>query len=155
MRKRTPRYAEPLHDDQTPRRRTVSIKGQSREIRVEPMIWSCLAEIAADTDTTVDDLCSRIDALRGSQSLASATRLFVLHFYRLAARGDDEGDFDDGDVFDDGVPPSFDLPPFAPLDAEGGFHARTDGFAEPRPRTASRLERRQAVDRALEILFRE
>lgn len=151
MRQRTPKYAEPLVEDQTPRRQTVSIRGRQVDVQVEPMVWSCLAEIASDTDTTVNDLCGRINQLRGEQALAGAIRLFVLHYYRLSAHTGTD-DADDDETFDDGLPPSYDLPPFAPLDADGGFQARSTGFAEPR--APSRLDRRRAVDRALEILFR-
>ncbi|WP_366653631.1 ribbon-helix-helix domain-containing protein [Fodinicurvata sp. EGI_FJ10296] len=151
MRHSTPKYAEPLAEDQTPRRRTVSIRGQRTDIRVEPMVWSCLIEIASGTDTTVEDLCGRIDELRGSEGLAGAIRLFVLHYYRLSAFAG-TADADDDEIFDDGLPPTYDLPPFAPLDADGGFQVRGPGFAEPREPT--RLDRRRTVDRALEILFR-
>jgi predicted DNA-binding ribbon-helix-helix protein len=68
---------------------SVVIAGRKKSISLEEAFWNSLKEIAAYKDTTVLALLLAIDAKRRQGNLASATRLFVVSFYReqLAIQG--------------------------------------------------------------------
>ena len=73
--------------------RTVSIAGQSHQIRIEPSYWEALEEICRREGLEMHDLCTdlkeRLDAQprRGESvvSLANAVRVFVVGYFRQAA----------------------------------------------------------------------
>jgi len=56
-------------------------------MRLEPQMWAALATIAATENVTVNALCTEIDRRRrqrgGTGGLTSATRVFVISYYRL------------------------------------------------------------------------
>ena len=73
--------------------RTVTIAGQSCQIRIEPSYWEALEEICRREDMHIDELCSDLKDRLASQSLraesgvslANAVRVFVVGYFRQAA----------------------------------------------------------------------
>lgn len=73
--------------------RTVTIAGQSCQIRIEPSYWEALEEISRREGLDINELCSdlkdRLDMQnrRGDTgvSLANAVRVFVVGYFRQAA----------------------------------------------------------------------
>ena len=73
--------------------RSVSIAGQSCQIRIEPSYWEALEEISRREGLNIDDLCTdlkdRLDAQNrrneSGVSLANAVRVFVVGYFRQAA----------------------------------------------------------------------
>jgi predicted DNA-binding ribbon-helix-helix protein len=72
-------------------KRSIVLAGHKTSVSLEDAFWAGLQEIAASRRTTRTDLIAEIDAHREASNLSSATRLFVLDFYReRAARRADE-----------------------------------------------------------------
>jgi predicted DNA-binding ribbon-helix-helix protein len=72
-------------------KRSIVLAGHKTSVSLEDAFWVGLQEIAASRRTTRTDLIAEIDAHREAANLSSATRLFVLEFYReRAARRADE-----------------------------------------------------------------
>jgi predicted DNA-binding ribbon-helix-helix protein len=67
-------------------KRSIVIAGHKTSVSLEDAFWAGLKEIAAGKDMTLSDLVAAIDGGRGEGNLSSAIRLFVLDFYREAAR---------------------------------------------------------------------
>lgn len=77
--------------------RTILVNGRRTSIRLEPSIWFALEEISRRENRSIGQLCSLLDeSLRGqrdasfpekqaSLTLASAVRVFVASYYRIAA----------------------------------------------------------------------
>jgi len=58
-------------------------------MRLEQEMWEALREVCRREELTVHEVCSMIDARRGTSSLTAATRVFILMYFRAAAT--DEG----------------------------------------------------------------
>lgn len=56
-------------------------------IRLEPLFWTALHDIAAAGGKTIHAVVQDINAGRSEGTLTSAVRVAVLEWYRLAARG--------------------------------------------------------------------
>jgi predicted DNA-binding ribbon-helix-helix protein len=84
MRNKLPQYPWSFSEDQSPYCRNVTVDGRRTSVRMEPMIWQSLAEIAETESYTINHLCTMVDQRRGPMGLTAAIRLFVLHYYRLA-----------------------------------------------------------------------
>jgi predicted DNA-binding ribbon-helix-helix protein len=61
---------------------SIFIGGRKTSISLEDEFWKSLREIAAWRGETLSHLITRIDAERKFGNLSSASRLFVLRFYR-------------------------------------------------------------------------
>jgi predicted DNA-binding ribbon-helix-helix protein len=61
---------------------TVAIGEHKTSISLEDEFWNALKEIASDRHMTPSELVAEINANRQHTNLSSATRLFVLGFYR-------------------------------------------------------------------------
>jgi predicted DNA-binding ribbon-helix-helix protein len=66
-------------------KRSVKVGQRKSSMTLEDAFWTALEEIAAAQGTTIDQLIATIDSERQHPSLSSATRLFVLDYYRLAS----------------------------------------------------------------------
>jgi len=53
-------------------------------MRLEPEMWDALSEICVREKCGMRDICTLIDASRGSTSLTSAVRVFILAYFRFA-----------------------------------------------------------------------
>ena len=67
-------------------KRSIVIAGHKTSVSLEDAFWVGLKEVAAGRDVTLSDLVASIDSGRGDGNLSSAIRLFVLDYYREAAR---------------------------------------------------------------------
>lgn len=66
-------------------RRNVTLGGRRTSVSLEPAIWDALFDICGRERLTPLELFRRLDRQRGRGSLASAVRVFVLHYYRARA----------------------------------------------------------------------
>lgn len=67
------------------RSRNVLVNGRRTSMRLEPEIWSALAEIARRERLSVHRLCSLLDDRPAKFGLSARMRLFALAYFRLAA----------------------------------------------------------------------
>jgi predicted DNA-binding ribbon-helix-helix protein len=72
-------------------KRSIVIAGHKTSVSLEDAFWSGLKEIAAERRQTLSDLVASIDTTRAGGNLSSAIRLFVLDYYRSAARAKGKG----------------------------------------------------------------
>jgi predicted DNA-binding ribbon-helix-helix protein len=54
-------------------------------VRLEPMMWDALQDIAQRLRQTMNDLVTTIDRERTASSLTAAIRVYIVDFYRAAA----------------------------------------------------------------------
>ncbi len=63
--------------------KNVIVNGRRTSMRLDRETWISLADICAREGLTIHELCSKIDASKGQSGLSSATRLFVLTYFRF------------------------------------------------------------------------
>ncbi len=54
-------------------------------VRLEPVMWEALQDIARRQHVTLHDLVTEIDRGRTASSLTAAIRVYIVNFYRAAA----------------------------------------------------------------------
>ncbi len=62
--------------------KNVIVNGRRTSMRLDRETWISLADICSRERINIHDLCSRIDSAKGKSGLSSATRLFVLIYFR-------------------------------------------------------------------------
>lgn len=62
--------------------KNVIVNGRRTSMRLDRETWMSLSDICLREKVSIHDLCSKIDAIRGKSGLSSATRLFVLTYFR-------------------------------------------------------------------------
>jgi predicted DNA-binding ribbon-helix-helix protein len=65
--------------------RNVVVAGRRTSVRLEPMMWEALGEIARVRGESLRDLVTEIDRSRTASSLTAAIRVYIVAFYRSAA----------------------------------------------------------------------
>lgn len=65
--------------------RNVVVGGHRTSVRLEPVMWQALQDIAAHRKLTIHDLVTEIDRRRTASSLTAAIRVYIVDFYRAAA----------------------------------------------------------------------
>lgn len=65
------------------------VAGHRTSVRLEPVMWEALHDIARDRALGINDLVTEIDRHRGAPSLTAAIRVYIVDFYRTAAGTDD------------------------------------------------------------------
>jgi predicted DNA-binding ribbon-helix-helix protein len=65
--------------------RNVVVGGHRTSVRLEPLMWEALREIARDRAMTLNDVVTEIDRRRDASSLTAAIRVYIVDFYRNAA----------------------------------------------------------------------
>jgi len=65
--------------------RNVVVAGHRTSVRLEPVMWQALRDIAHSREIPVNDLVTEIDRHRGAPSLTAAIRVYIVGFYRNAA----------------------------------------------------------------------
>jgi predicted DNA-binding ribbon-helix-helix protein len=60
-------------------------------VRLEPVLWDALADIAQQRQLTVTQLVTQIDRKRGSLGLTAAIRVYIVRFYQAAATASSSG----------------------------------------------------------------
>ena len=68
--------------------RNVIVNGSRTSIRLEPVFWDALAEIAASEGRTIHEICSMVDRSRRDSSLTASLRVQILSYFREAATPD-------------------------------------------------------------------
>ena len=63
-------------------KRSIVIGGHKTSVSLEDAFWNSLKDIGRDSDQTLSEIVSDIDARRLNGNLSSAIRLFVLGYYR-------------------------------------------------------------------------
>ena len=63
----------------------VVVGGHRTSVRLEPVMWDALRDIAQRQHSTVHDLVTEIDRERTASSLTAAIRIYIVDFYRAAA----------------------------------------------------------------------
>ena len=63
----------------------VVVDGHRTSVRLEPMMWEALHDIARHLEVTIHDLVTDIDHYRTASSLTAAIRVYIVDFYRAAA----------------------------------------------------------------------
>ena len=61
--------------------RNITVGSHRTSVRLEPVFWESLAEIAEREGTTIDGLCTDIDQGAGPLSRTAAIRVFVTGYY--------------------------------------------------------------------------
>ena len=79
--RRAPRKREPARSSLVIR--NIVVGGHRTSVRLEPVMWEALLEIARQRQTNVNQL--EIDRQRVSSSLTAAIRVYIVDFYRAAA----------------------------------------------------------------------
>src|SRR5207302_9289506 len=81
--RRAPRKREPARSSLVIR--NIVVGGHRTSVRLEPVMWEALLEIARQRQTNVNQLVTEIDRPRVSSSLTAAIRVYILDFFRQPA----------------------------------------------------------------------
>jgi predicted DNA-binding ribbon-helix-helix protein len=65
--------------------RNVIVGGNRTSIRMEPLLWDYLQDIATREGHSINDIVTLIDERRGNSALTAALRIFILSYFRSAA----------------------------------------------------------------------
>ena len=65
--------------------RNVVVAGRRTSVRLEPVMWEALHDIARRLEVTIHDLVTQIERSRTASSLTAAIRVYIVDFYRAAA----------------------------------------------------------------------
>jgi predicted DNA-binding ribbon-helix-helix protein len=65
--------------------RNVVVAGHRTSVRLEPMMWDALREIAGRRGMSLNDLVTEIDRDRAASGLTAAIRVYIVGYYRSAA----------------------------------------------------------------------
>jgi predicted DNA-binding ribbon-helix-helix protein len=65
--------------------RNIVVAGHRTSVRLEPIMWDALHDIARRLQMTVHGLVTVIDSQRTASSLTAAIRVYIGNFYRTAA----------------------------------------------------------------------
>ena len=76
----TSSYAPKQSDRQ---KRNIRLAKKRTTMVLEPYVWQSVDAIIEREDITLDEFCQAVDQARIHSSLASATRMIVLTYYRL------------------------------------------------------------------------
>jgi predicted DNA-binding ribbon-helix-helix protein len=63
----------------------IVVGGHRTSVRLEPVMWDALHDIARRLRATTHDLVTDIDRERTASSLTAAIRVYIVDFYRAAA----------------------------------------------------------------------
>jgi predicted DNA-binding ribbon-helix-helix protein len=65
--------------------RNIVVAGHRTSVRLEPVMWDALHDIARHLRVTIHDVVTEIDRRRTASSLTAAIRVYIVDFYRTAA----------------------------------------------------------------------
>ena len=65
--------------------RNIVVEGHRTSVRLEPVMWEALHDIARRQNVTIHMLVTDIDRRRTASSLTAAIRVYIVDFYRAAA----------------------------------------------------------------------
>jgi predicted DNA-binding ribbon-helix-helix protein len=67
--------------------RNIVVAGRRTSVRLEPLMWEALREIAGRRGIGLNALITEIAQAREASSLTAAIRVYIVDFYRSAAAG--------------------------------------------------------------------
>jgi predicted DNA-binding ribbon-helix-helix protein len=62
--------------------------GHRTSVRLEGAMWDALNKIADRESTSINQICTWVDGHRAETEFTSSLRVFILNYFRRAARGD-------------------------------------------------------------------
>ena|SRR5579859_373515 len=63
--------------------KAIIVEGRWTSLRLEPVMWDALSDIAAQHSTTVNEVIGRINRVRDPRdNLSAAIRVYIVEFYR-------------------------------------------------------------------------
>ncbi|MEP3116235.1 ribbon-helix-helix domain-containing protein [Nisaea sp.] len=65
--------------------KNVLVDGHRTSMRLEPAMWEALTHIAVREKLTIHQICGLVNQHRMNTSLTSATRVFILGYFRILA----------------------------------------------------------------------
>ena len=65
--------------------RNVVVAGRRTSVRLEPLMWDSLRDIAQRRELGLNELVTEIERRREALSLTAAIRIYIVDFYRSAA----------------------------------------------------------------------
>jgi predicted DNA-binding ribbon-helix-helix protein len=66
--------------------RNITVNGRRTSMRIESVLWDALSAVCNLENLTVDQLCSRIEKIKGTDiNLTAATRAFLVAYFRHLA----------------------------------------------------------------------
>jgi predicted DNA-binding ribbon-helix-helix protein len=71
--------------------RNIVVGGHRTSVRLEPVMWEALHDIARLRERSIHDLVTEIGHSRTASSLTAAIRVYIVDFYRTAALVAGEG----------------------------------------------------------------
>lgn len=88
-----PILPRPIPSDELPhgcsfQNRNIRLEGKRTSMRMEHAMWDALEDIAGRENKTVGELCAIIAARKIGSNLTAAVRLFIIVYFRIAARGE-------------------------------------------------------------------
>ena len=66
----------------------IVVDGHRTSVRLEPVMWDALHDIAHRRQVTVDALVTEVNSQRSASSLTAAIRIYIVEFYRALAAGE-------------------------------------------------------------------
>jgi predicted DNA-binding ribbon-helix-helix protein len=69
------------------KKRSINLAGHATSLALEPEFWAVLQAAAVADGISIAGLIQRIDAGRGARPLASACRVFALHYNAAGPKG--------------------------------------------------------------------
>src|SRR5262245_868928 len=63
----------------------VVVAGHRTSVRLEPLMWDALRDIARQERATINELVTEIDRERTASTLTAAIRVYIVDYYRTAA----------------------------------------------------------------------
>jgi predicted DNA-binding ribbon-helix-helix protein len=67
--------------------RNIVVDGHRTSVRLEPVMWEALRDIAGFRGVHLNDLVTEIDRQRVVPNLTAAIRVYIVNYYRTAASG--------------------------------------------------------------------
>ncbi|MDR3514734.1 MAG: ribbon-helix-helix domain-containing protein [Azospirillaceae bacterium] len=68
--------------------KNVLVRGHRTSIKLEPLLWDALSDIASKEKRSVNNIISEIDGLKSdAQSRTSAIRALILSYFYISSRG--------------------------------------------------------------------
>jgi predicted DNA-binding ribbon-helix-helix protein len=65
--------------------RNVVVAGHRTSVRLEPVMWEALHDIAARRGLSIHELVTEIDSQRATPGLTAAIRVYIVSYYRDAS----------------------------------------------------------------------
>jgi predicted DNA-binding ribbon-helix-helix protein len=64
--------------------RSFVVAGRRTSVRLDPIVWDALHDVAARQQRSLTNIVTEIDAERGARSLTTALHVYIVQYYQLA-----------------------------------------------------------------------